>query len=199
LTTVNDDDRRAAARDAESADAALARADYQHGCLLLLRACAADPYDAGLRARFAEAVDEAEAFKALPDPLDGHQGFAVIAAAGFLLGDDSHLRSYAAALGDLPRAALVIDASDMDQAQAEQQLGALVERCGLADAQLTMIGIVGELHPAQRRRVDRAINAVYTSADTDPDPRDAATPVPVFTPDSLMALRELAERWDPEA
>jgi glycosyltransferase involved in cell wall biosynthesis len=197
LATVSDEDRQAAARDVASADAALARADYQRGCALLLRACAGDPYDAGLRARFAEAVDEAEAFKALPDPLDGHQGFAVITAAAFLLGDDDHLRSYAAALGELPQAALVIDASDMDPAQAEAQLGALVERCGLADAQLTMIGIVGELHPAQRRRVDRAIDAVYTGAETDPDPRRTTnTPAPVFTPASLAALRELAERWD---
>jgi hypothetical protein len=201
LTTVGDEDREAATRDAEAAEAALANADYQRGCLLLLRACAADPYDAELRALFTAAVAEADSFKDLPDPLGGHRGFSVLAAAEFLLGDDSRLSSYAEIMSAVPQAALVIDASSMDPAAAEQQLSALVERCGLADAELTMIGIVGELQPPQRRRVDRAINAVYTSTDAAVEATaDGAAGTAgslVFNPDSLEELRAAAARWRP--
>jgi glycosyltransferase involved in cell wall biosynthesis len=194
LATVSDEDRADAARDAAAAGAALTSADYQRGCALLLRACAADPYDAELRAQFAAAVAEADAFKALPDPLDGHRGFTVISRAEFLLGDDSRLSGYAAVMGHIPHAALVIDASDMEPAEAERQLGALVERCGLTDAQLTMVGIVGELHPAQRRRVDGSVHAIYADA----APAGTGVTAPVFTPASLEALRETAERWHAE-
>ncbi|HEX3615377.1 MAG TPA: glycosyltransferase [Solirubrobacteraceae bacterium] len=201
LATVSDTDRDDAARDADAADAALARADYQRACLLLLRACAADPYDADLRARFSATIAEADTDEDLPDPLGGHQGFAVLAQAEFLLGDDSRLRSYAAVMGSVADAALVIDASNMDHAEGAQALGALVERCGLADAELTMIGIVGELQPSQRRRVDSAIHALYaeTAGSGEALASGSGPAPPVFTPDALEDLRQTATRWRADA
>jgi hypothetical protein len=193
LATVTDEDRADSARDASAAERALADGDFTTGCFLLLRARAANPYDSDLRDRFNDAVSDAEALPTLPDPLDGYQGFTVLAAAEFLLDDDRQLLAYAEIMRGVPDSALAIDASRMDPDAAAEELGALVERCGLAeDEELALIGIVGELHPAQRRRLMRNVAALYTDG--------AATAgetagVPSFGPDSLVALRDLAGSW----
>jgi glycosyltransferase involved in cell wall biosynthesis len=190
LAAVTDEDRADACRDAEAADRALATGEFQRACALLLRARACDPYDLDLRDRFDEAVQAAEEGPSLPDPLQGHSGFTVSTDAAFLLGDDDRLRAYAEAMRTVPDAALVIDASAMDPEDASERLSALVDRCGLADDDLLMIGIVGELRPSQQLRVSRATQALYGEAAGSPNGGR-----PSFTPASLPALRDLAERW----
>jgi hypothetical protein len=194
LACVTAEDRADATRDAEAADRALVAGDFTSGCALLLRARAADPYDQLLRERFNEAVSDADVLATLPDPLDGHQGFTVLADAEFLLGDDRRLRAYAETMRAVPGVALAIDGSRMQADAAATELGALVERCGLADDdELALIGIVGELHQAQRRRLLRAVHACYAASD-----RGGSASCSAFTPESLPALRNLAEHWQTE-
>jgi glycosyltransferase involved in cell wall biosynthesis len=189
LATVSDHDRAEAAADAEKAEAAAQAGDLHTASFLMLRARACDPYDADLRSRFDEVVQLATAAAKLPDPLAGNKGFAVLADAAFLLSDDRYLRAYADVMAYVPAATLVIDASRLEPVEATAQLEALVERCGLADDDdVAMIGIVGELAPSQRFRVNEATEALYAAAQ--PDIEGAA---PTFTLDSLAQLRELAE------
>lgn len=196
LTAVTDQDRSQAAVDANAAEAAALVGDLHSACFLLLRARACDPYDADLRARFDEVVQLGIEAARLPDPMAGSNGFAVLVDAAFLLSDERYLRDYGEAMRNLPSATLVIDASRMEPADAASQLESLVERCGLADDDdVAMIGIIGELQPAQRFKVDSATNALYAAVLPATSQPDAA---PTFTPDSLPGLRELAEAWDHE-
>jgi glycosyltransferase involved in cell wall biosynthesis len=190
LATVTDEDRSQAARDAAAAERALTAGDFSTGCALLVRARAADPYNQELRELFNEAVNDAQVIAALADPLDGHQGFTVLADVDYLLGDDARLAAYAEAMRSVPGVALAIDASCMDPVAAEAELGALVERCHLEDDEDTLlIGIVGELQPAQRRRLARRIQAHYG-----PTSKAASGATPSFSPETLASLRELAAR-----
>jgi len=130
----------------------------------------------------------------LPDPLDGYEGFAVLTSAAFLLQNDERLRAYAEAMEAEPGAALIIDASQMDPTVAAAELTALVERCQLTDEKITLIGVVGKLHPSQRLRVNRASHAVYGERPAEADPTDPSS-VPTFTRDALPALRTFAASW----
>jgi glycosyltransferase involved in cell wall biosynthesis len=192
LVVVTDSDRQDAARDAAEAERSLEIGDFVHGCALLLRALATNPYDLDLRGRFNDAIEASRQFPALPDPLAGHHGFAVLTAAGFLLEDDSRLRAYAEVMQSASGAALVIDASEMDPNEAGAQLSALVERCGLAEHEMQMFGLIGELKPSQRLRVTRATCAVYGDAPLSEIGRGLDAGIPSFTPASLSALQELA-------
>lgn len=188
LAEVSDEDRQDAATQAQAAERAAAIGDLVDASMLLLRARACDPYDLDIRARFEAVVAQAEAAAKLPDPLTGNRGFAILADATFLLADDAPLRAYAEAMRGVPAATLVIDASTMPEAEATAALQALVQRCGLAeDQELAMIGVVGELQPSQRRRVDRGIRARYAG-------QAASSQPPTFTPDSLPQLRALASQ-----
>lgn len=193
LAVVTEADREDAARQAAEAQRSLEAGDLQHACALLLRARACDPYDADLRERFDAAVEAAKQAPGLPDPLSGHQGFTVLTDAEFLLGDDSRLRAYSEAMGSVADAALVIDASEMDAGEAGEALSALVDRCGLADDALLMIGIVGDLMPSQQLRVIRAADAVYGQPASGAISRGLNGDVSRFTPETLPALRDLAE------
>lgn len=201
LAVVTDEDRADAGRDAAAAEQALVDRDFQTACALMLRARAGDPFSDRLREQFTEAVADANDARRLPDPLDGHDGFAVLTDAAFLLAGDARLLDYAAAMRALPGAALVIDASALEPAAAAAALGGLVERCGLTDDEITLIGVVGELLPSQRRRVARATHAIYAAADDEAGSTAAresvAAEVPTFTPGSLRALREFADGWRP--
>jgi len=192
LVVVTDGDREEASRDAAEAEHSLEIGDFVHGCALLLRALATNPYDFDLRGRFNDAIEASRQLPALPDPLAGHHGFTVLSAARFLLGDDSRLRAYAEVMQSASGAALVIDASEMDPDEAGAQLSALVERCGLAESEMLMFGLVGELKPSQRLRVTRATTAVYGDAVTSEIGRGLDAEIPSFTPASLSALQELA-------
>ncbi|HTW11905.1 MAG TPA: glycosyltransferase [Solirubrobacteraceae bacterium] len=190
LATVDDQDRSDARADAEAAHQAQLAGDLHTECGLLLRARACDPYDQDLRERFLDAVRRASEAAALPDPLTGNRGFAIVADAAFLLSDDSHLRAYAEVMRPITWATLVIDASAMDPAAASTELPALVARCGLGeDDDISMIGLVGALAPSQRFRVRKQTNALYSPESA------AANGTPAFTPQSLPQLRELAEQW----
>jgi hypothetical protein len=194
LASVTDQDRADATIDANAAEVAAQAGDLHTACFLLLRARACDPYDADLRTRFDQLVQLGSEAAKLPDPMTGNNGFAVLADASFLLSDERHLRDYAQAMRDVPSATLVIDASRMEPAAAAAQLESLVQRCGLADDDdVAMIGIVGELAPSQRFKVDNATKALYAAASPATAAPDAA---PTFTPDSLAGLRELAHAWD---
>jgi glycosyltransferase involved in cell wall biosynthesis len=191
LTTVDESDREAARSDLAAAQRAQAKDDPLLACFLLWRARMCDPFDADLRSRFAEAVKSAEPAAALPDPLAGSGAFPVLADAGFLLADDSALRAYAREMAAAPSVTLVIDASAMAPQEAAAALGALVERCGLADDDdVSMIGVIGELEPSQRAGMMRRVRARYAAAPADGEDRHA---VRTFTPESLAQLRELAD------
>jgi glycosyltransferase involved in cell wall biosynthesis len=193
LTLVTDADREEAARDAAGAERSIEAGDFVHGCALLLRACACNPFDYALRMRLEGAVEVSKQFPSPPDPLSGHSGFTVLTEAAYLLADDSRLRAYAEAMSSVPEAALAIDASQMDEDEAGEQLSALVTRCGLADSDTLMFGLVGELKPSQLIRVRRAVDAVYGDSPAAlMNGEGASREVPAFGADSLAALRELA-------
>lgn len=194
LATVTDEDRAEAGAHADAAEAAAQIGDLHTACLLLLRARACDPYDGDLRTAFVDMVKLAAEEAKLPDPMTGNNGFAVLVDAGFLLSDERYLRDYAEAMRRVPGATLVIDASRMETADAGMQLESLVQRCGLADdEEVAMIGIVGELRPSQRFKVNDATMAFYAAASPRTDQGETA---PTFTPESLTKLRQLAEAWD---
>jgi glycosyltransferase involved in cell wall biosynthesis len=187
LAVVTGQDRADAEADRLAAAAAHQRGELDAASLLLLRACACDPFDLELRAGFQAMTAAATEAAKLPDPMHGVSGFAVLADLSFLLEDDRRLRDYADTMRSVPAATLVIDASREPEAAAAERLQELVTRCGLADdEQLAILGLVGELQPAQRARVRRGIHAVYAAA---PAPADG---IPIFTPETLAQLRELA-------
>jgi glycosyltransferase involved in cell wall biosynthesis len=193
LTVATDADREDAARDAAEAERSIAAGDFVHGCALLLRACACNPFDFALRTRLEGAVEVSKQFPSPPDPLSGHTGFTALAEADYLLADDSRLLAYAEAMSSVPEAALAIDASQMEADEAAEQLGALVTRCGLADSAMLMFGLVGELKPSQLIRVRRAVDAVYGDSPAAlMNGEGAARAVPVFNTGALVALRDLA-------
>lgn len=150
----------------------------------MLRARAGDPFDAALHGRFDALVVRAEEAAQLPDVMAGSGPFPVLVDAAFLLEDDDHLRAYAAAMRSLAEATLVIDATALDEAEAAATLHAMAERCDLGDENsISMIGLVGELHPAQRFQVQSSIRAVYGVGSAE---------VPVFMPTALGELQKLA-------
>lgn len=187
LAPVSEDDRAQAAENAAAAERAEQDGDLHRACALLLRACACDPYDLDIHARFVEAVAAGSAAAELPDPLKGCGPFAVVTDASFLLSDGGRLRAYAEAMRGASGATLVIDASAIDPDRAASQLQEMVERAGLADDdQVPMIAIVGDLHASQRFRVRQATTAVYGDAEN-------AGQAPVFSAESLAELRALAD------
>ena len=199
LAEVTDQDRADAEADRAAAEGARQRSDHDTAALLLLRACAADPFDTRLRAAFADAVTDAIETARLPDPLAGNRGFAVLAELPFLLDDTARLRAFADTMRSVPTATLVIDASDRESETAAVQLHDLVRAAGLADDKDTVIlGLVGDLHPAQRARVEREIRARYAAENAPSDteglgaPGAPVTATPTFTPETLGQLRELA-------
>jgi Glycosyl transferase family 2 len=154
---------------------------------LALRALACDPFRPGARERLDEAVARAQAAAQAPDPLQGATGFVVLVAAEDLLGGDDLLTAYAGALGGAEGVTLAIDATRMAPDAAGADLQALVERCGLAHRDdVPMVAVVGERSEAERHRMLGAIHAVYRREPA------AGERVPVFTPESLPDLRELA-------
>ena len=193
LALVTDSDRASAQADSAAAQDALDEGDFRTGCALLLRARAADPYDAELRTRFDAAVAAAEVAARLPDPLTGNRGFAIVAEAAFLLADDRHLRDYANALRAVSASTLVIDASALDPAEAGPALQSLVERCGLSDDDdVHMLGLIGPLAPSQRFHIQSEARACYAALRPH---EQGINETPVFTPESLDELRDLAEAW----
>jgi glycosyltransferase involved in cell wall biosynthesis len=188
LVNVTTADREAAQAAAAQAQDRLAAGDLLAGCALLLRARAADPYDRDLQERFTEAVAAAERAAKLPDPLEGCGSFPVLTDAAFLLSDDGHLRSYAAAMRGIQAATLVIDASEMPPDDAASALQALVTGAGLADdPDVPMVAITGGLEPSQRFRLLAGARAVYAAEGT-----PSQGELPSFGPRSAGELAALA-------
>jgi len=189
LATVSDQDRSDAQRSVADAERAARDGDLVRACAYYLRARACDPYDQELRARFDEMVASATEAAKLPDPLAGSRAFAIVTDAEYLFEDDERLRSYAEAMRSVPSASLVIDASRLDPSAARQDLSELVGRCGLADDDdVSLVGVLGELAPSQRFRLNSQTRARYGTCQA---ARSAGT-VPTFTEESLPMLRELA-------
>ncbi len=135
------------------------------------------------------AVDSLEgSAAALPDPLQGVRGFAVLVDAQELLGGDEMMRAYAQAMSESELVTLVIDASRLPAQDAESKLVALVDRCELADRyDIDLIALVGERSAAERHHLQSAVHAFYRRED------DQRTEPPVFTPESLGQLRAFAQ------
>ena len=172
---------------ARAAEDAAQAGDDRAEALLALRALAADPYRAELRARLAGAARREALLAALPDPLAGSRPFVALADAEELLHDDGLLHAYARELAGATGVTLAIDATRLGPEQAAGELRALVERCGLHEREdIHLVAVLGDLHAGQRRRMLAGARAFYGSA-----PREDAA-LPSFTPQSLRGLRALA-------
>ena len=185
LADVDEIDRELAAADAAEAIGEVG--DPPSQAVLLLRALAADPFRPEYHEQFREAVTAAAAVEALPDPLAGARRFVALADAEELLGDTHLLQAFAAEFAGRDDVTLAIDASRLDGRAAAADLNALIERCGVANRpDLHLIAVVGNLHPAQRRRLVGGAHAFYGTCTR------ASEDAPRFTPDSLRELRALA-------
>jgi hypothetical protein len=102
------------------------------------------------------------------------------------------LRTYAAVMAGSDLATLAIDASRLPEAQATDELTALVARCDLqARSDIDLLAIVGERDQIQKQRMHAGLTAYYRRPLRTPDAVSAAHE---FTPVSLRQLRLLIER-----
>jgi len=136
------------------------------------------------RNRAARARDRAAA----ADPLEGARPFVVLVDVEELLAEETLLRAYADAMNGSQLVTLAIDASRMAIDTAEHDLLSLVGRCDLLDREdLDLRALIGAQDPDQRRRMLKAIRAIYARQERGP------SHLPVFTPATLDQLRELSE------
>jgi hypothetical protein len=185
---------------AGSADASVAQADAARDggdlaaeATLALRALAWDPFRAGAKERFDDAVARAKAALALEHPLAGSRMFVTLADAEELLAGDDMLERYAEAMRDSELITLAVDATRIAPDEATRRLQDLIVRCGLSDrADVDVLAVVGTQDAAQRHRMRSGTRALYRRA-TDGGAAAEGSP-PVFTPDSLGELREHAQR-----
>jgi hypothetical protein len=180
------------------ADRRQAEGDFDGEAALAMRALAYDPFRLGTRQRLNETVARVTAAADAADPLEGASGFVVLVDAEELLGGDDLLVAYAEALGGAGGVTLAIDATRLPAETAGAELQALVQRCGLAErSDVEMLAVVGERELAERYRMLHGIHARYRR-DQAPDGAGgegaSGGRVPVFTPESLPQLRELARR-----
>ncbi|MGO9754589.1 MAG: glycosyltransferase [Solirubrobacteraceae bacterium] len=176
--------------DARLAEAALARerGDLEAEAALALKALAWDPFRFGARKPLEDAVARAKAATAAPHPLEGARDFVVLVDAEELLADDEMLRSYAEAMSGSELITLAIDGTRMQPDVAATELQALVGRCGLADRHdVDLLAVIGERDAVQRQRMSRGTHAYYRR-----NGEPAESERPVFTPASLLRLREFA-------
>lgn len=168
----------------DEAQARRAVGDLDDEARLLLRALAGDPWRPGARERLADAARRAEAAAGASDPLEGTDGYIVLADAEDLFADATLLPAYADAMGGVPELRLAIDATRLEEAEAAQRLQALVERCGLTDrSDLELVAVVGARTEAERTRMLGRVRARYGAG------ADDTVGHPVFTPATLDELR----------
>jgi glycosyltransferase involved in cell wall biosynthesis len=192
LTSLVETDPERAEELAAEADRAGGRGEYAEEARLLTRALAWDPYLLGGRTRLREVVEKAEQSFSGLNPLAGARRFVILADAEELLAADDLLRTYAAVMAGSDLATLAIDASRLPEAQATDELTALVARCDLqARSDIDLLAIVGERDQIQKQRMHAGLTAYYRRPLRTPDAVSAAHE---FTPVSLRQLRLLIER-----
>jgi glycosyltransferase involved in cell wall biosynthesis len=189
LADVAEGDREQAAALVGRADVAARAGDVEAECVLLLQALGWNPYEVSVQGRLIETIERAKAAASQPHPLAGAREIVVLARAEDLLSGDDLLLSYVTAMAGLENVTLAIDASGMQAQAAAESLEALVERCELAERDdIDLLAVVGAIDPAQRHRMISRSAAVYRRLE---DGSDGDCGLPVFTPASLSALREL--------
>jgi glycosyltransferase involved in cell wall biosynthesis len=172
-----------------AADAAGAAGDAHEDARLVLKALASDPSRLDVLTRFKEAVARARELDALPDPLEGRREFVILSDVEDLLADDELLRDYCTAFTGCDSATLAIDATRLAPDIATVELRKLAERCDLtAHEDVHLLAVVGPIGLPARARMIAAAQAEYRRGDRPSAGR------PVFTRDSLRALRALCER-----
>jgi hypothetical protein len=191
---VTADQRDAGASEAAIALDAAAHGDVERAATFCVRALGRDPH----RDDMMQLINELH--QALPAPappatvplthdapaVHGLRGFVTLADAGELCAHPDLLRAYGAAFGTADDATLLIHAAGWDVARAGEELGELLEACGLDDADAPDL----LAHPgpgAQRYALLEHADAVLSAEARHDGPR-------VYDAREVDALRAAAER-----
>jgi hypothetical protein len=183
IVDITDADRTEAATLVDRARLLL-RAGATHRALgVAINAAACDPTDDAVRAMLTTVRAAVPSGRGSQPLRDAHR-VAVGVQGDELLHDPSLLGAVAAALGDLERVTLAIDASDTGAIEAVRRMESIVLAAGLDAAPLDVLIVTGPLDELGRARLAHGLTAVVGT-------RGQGGEVPWYPPERLDEVRAL--------